>query len=223
MNIRKRAMSDKQKTERRQAILDAAETLFQSTLYNTISMNAVAEQANIVKGTLYLYFKTKEGLFLALYVQTIERWFEELEHELQTMAARQDTCEIAEFVAAVGETILHYPTLTRLMVISHTILERNIDEATALAFKQMLYSRLSRLGPLSEVCLPFLETGQGAHLFIQLYALVIGFQSLSDPAPIVKQLIVKSELKMFQVDFADEFLATLTALLEGIRYQNRRR
>ena len=58
MAIKQRAISDAQKEERRQAILDAALLLYQETSYEAVNMAQVAQQAGVAKGTVYLYFKT---------------------------------------------------------------------------------------------------------------------------------------------------------------------
>ena len=63
---RRRAIGDKQKQRRRQAMIDVAWQLFQQSSYQAITMAEVAERAGIAKGTVYLYFKTKEELFLAV-------------------------------------------------------------------------------------------------------------------------------------------------------------
>jgi hypothetical protein len=146
-----------------------------------------------------------------------------MDDKLRGVATDQKPYSVTEFVALVGETLPNYPTLTRLMAISYSILERNIDEDTAFKFKQMLRARMVQTGQWTEMCLPFLRQGQGAHLLMQLYALTIGFQSLSEPAPIVKRMLMKPELNIFQVQFDVEFLAALTALLNGIETQNRRK
>jgi AcrR family transcriptional regulator len=51
---------------RRQAILDAALTVFAERGYEAARLDDVAARAGVAKGTLYLYFKDKEALFEAL-------------------------------------------------------------------------------------------------------------------------------------------------------------
>ncbi len=54
------------KRERREAILDAAERVFGSRGAQHVTMDEVAEAADVSKGTLYLYFRSKDDLFVAL-------------------------------------------------------------------------------------------------------------------------------------------------------------
>jgi AcrR family transcriptional regulator len=49
--------------ERRQAILDAALTVFAECGFEAARLDDVAARAGVAKGTLYLYFKDKETLF----------------------------------------------------------------------------------------------------------------------------------------------------------------
>jgi AcrR family transcriptional regulator len=51
---------------RREAILDAALTVFAERGYEAARLDDMAARAGVAKGTLYLYFKDKEALFEAL-------------------------------------------------------------------------------------------------------------------------------------------------------------
>lgn len=60
-------MNRQQKSEaRRKAILDVALTEFSVKGYAEARMDAIARSAGVAKGTLYLYFQDKEGLFNGL-------------------------------------------------------------------------------------------------------------------------------------------------------------
>jgi AcrR family transcriptional regulator len=58
---------------KRDAILAASITLFGRYGYRRTSMEEIAREAGIAKGTVYLYFPTKEVLFRALSQQTLDR------------------------------------------------------------------------------------------------------------------------------------------------------
>jgi AcrR family transcriptional regulator len=66
-------MTDQSVSERkRHAILDAARTVFSRQGYAGASVEDVAAEAGIAKGTLYLYFKSKEELYLAALARDLE-------------------------------------------------------------------------------------------------------------------------------------------------------
>jgi hypothetical protein len=75
-------------------------------------------------------------------------------------------------------------------------------------------------GELFELALPFLRPGEGVHLLLQLQAIVIGLQHISDPAPVVREIISQPDLCAFEVDFGTEFRRMALALLNGIEMVN---
>lgn len=67
---------------RAERILDAAATLVQRWGYNKTTIDDIAKQAGVAKGTIYLHWKTREALFLALltreYLITVEEFRQRL-------------------------------------------------------------------------------------------------------------------------------------------------
>lgn len=57
---------EREKGERRNSILDAAEKVFFSRGVKDASMDEIAETAELSKGTLYLYFRSKEEIYLGI-------------------------------------------------------------------------------------------------------------------------------------------------------------
>jgi AcrR family transcriptional regulator len=57
---------EREKEQRRNDIVEAAEHVFFSKGYEDATMDDVSEEAELSKGTLYLYFNTKEELYFAV-------------------------------------------------------------------------------------------------------------------------------------------------------------
>ncbi|CAN5384247.1 TetR/AcrR family transcriptional regulator [soil metagenome] len=66
------------KTEIREKIVDAAIVTFSKHGYDRTKMDDIAETANLSKGTIYLYFKSKEELFYAISENNIKALKEQL-------------------------------------------------------------------------------------------------------------------------------------------------
>ncbi len=209
----RRAMRDEQKEERRQAILDMAWQLFQHTSYASLTMADVADALELAKSTVYLYFKTKEELFLVIAEQQLEAFFAGVDAGLSKL---RGSAAIPQVVELFCRALQQRTGLTRLLAILHTILEQNIALATATRFKYMLKAHFEHTGSLLEACLPFLQPGDGAHLLLQSHALVIGLWSLADPAPVIREVLQQPNLDMFEVQFAPEFSRAFQALLYGL-------
>lgn len=217
MTITKRAINEQQKKQRRQHILDTALAAYETSSYEAVSMAALAQQVGVAKGTLYLYFSSKEALFLQLLTQAFADWFDALDSGL---AAETTEEGITKVIALLGSTLAERPVFIRLMVIMHTVLEKNIDLTTAVQFKQFLRQRVLQTAPLLQKRLPFLTQSQAATLLLQIYALVIGLQQQANPAPVIKQAFAaKAELAELQIEFMPTLLATIQALLQGLAWQ----
>lgn len=63
----------KARDERRQKILDAAETVFSSHGYHEASLTEIAGRAGYAVGTLYLYFKDKADLYGSLLIDKMKQ------------------------------------------------------------------------------------------------------------------------------------------------------
>ncbi len=57
---------EREKERRRNEIIDAAEKLFFSRGYENVTMDDIAKEAELARGTLYLYFKNKENIYIAI-------------------------------------------------------------------------------------------------------------------------------------------------------------
>ncbi len=63
---------EREREQRRHEILKAAQRVFFRNGFDKTSMEMVAEECQLAKGTLYLYFKSKEELYISLVQDGIE-------------------------------------------------------------------------------------------------------------------------------------------------------
>jgi TetR/AcrR family transcriptional regulator len=74
-----RARREREKEERRQSILQAARDVFFEHGFHRATMDEVAEQAEVSKGTVYLYFESKETILAHLLLEGLDELLEKLE------------------------------------------------------------------------------------------------------------------------------------------------
>jgi AcrR family transcriptional regulator len=63
---------EREKEERRNSILDAAEKVFFSKGVREATMDDIAEEAEVSKGTIYLYFGSKEEVYLGIDLRALK-------------------------------------------------------------------------------------------------------------------------------------------------------
>ena len=213
MVVKRRARTDEQKSARRQDILDVAWGVYQTRRYDEISVSQIARAAGLAKGTIYLYFDTKEALFLAVLEEQLAGWYDAVDDGLAVLASSDDIAAVSSLFC---REMSSRPDLTRLFAIMQVILEHNVDYETALRFKRQLLYRIVSTGALLEAGLSFLAKGQGAHLLLQVSMFVIGLQQQANPAPVIKKAIEQeADMAVLGLDFAAECNAFMMILLHG--------
>jgi AcrR family transcriptional regulator len=218
-----RAMDEVEKNERRRQILDAASALFENASYDKISMLEVAQLTGVAKGTLYLYFNTKEELFLALLDEAFMKWFADLQTRLAALPASKPPLRIAAFASSLTKSLQQHTLLVRLLPILHTVLEHNVSYSAALDFKRHLRGHLLETGEKIEGCFTFLKTGQGAELLLNAYAGLIGLLSMTHPSEVAKRVLKLPEMALFVIDETSALRQMVSRLLTGIYLENERK
>ena len=74
-----RARREREKEKRRQSILQAAREVFFENGFHRATVDNVAERAEVSKGTVYLYFESKETILAHLLLEALDELIEELE------------------------------------------------------------------------------------------------------------------------------------------------
>lgn len=71
--MKKLKMTEQEKEERKQHIIDVSEKIFFKKSFHDTSMAEIAEKAGVAKGTLYLYFPSKKQLYYAVVFRGMHR------------------------------------------------------------------------------------------------------------------------------------------------------
>lgn len=93
---------EREKIQRREAIIDAAEKIFFKDGIEDASMDQIAQEAELSKGTLYLYFKSKDELYRAI----ILRGFIILKRLMKESSLTQETG--FQNVKAISEAYIRF-------------------------------------------------------------------------------------------------------------------
>lgn len=77
MGVRER--KEREKEQRRQDILVSARAAFEKHGLQHTTMDRIASEAELAKGTLYIYYKNRNELLMALIAEDLERLLEQIE------------------------------------------------------------------------------------------------------------------------------------------------
>lgn len=159
-------------------------------------MAEIAREARVAKGTVFLYFVSREALFLDLLDQALDDWLGALHREVA-----RDTRPLAPaaLAAVIADSLAARPLLDRLLAVGTGDLERNVPAERVADFTQRLRRRLFATGALVEQRLRLARNGDGVRALQFAYALILGLRQRAD-AP---------------TDFDTDLRASLTILFNG--------
>jgi AcrR family transcriptional regulator len=169
-----RAHADTEKEARRQDILDAADRLF-TERREMSNMADVAVAAGLAKGTMYLYFQSKEELYLALHLRHVEHFFSRLIGRLE----RAEPFGFEEMQALADEHILGTATYLPLGACCIGFPAGALRPEVVAHFQGRLAEWLTLGGVGLERHFFKLARGEGVRLLKHSYAIMIGLYSLT--------------------------------------------
>lgn len=118
---------EREKLQRRNSIIEAAEELFSDKGFDEITMQEISERAELSKATLYLYFKSKEELYLTVCTKGLAEFGEQMQESVEKEGGPENRVK-AMYMAYI-EHSLKDPMMFR--VLQDTFIERvrrNISE-----------------------------------------------------------------------------------------------
>lgn len=208
---RKRARTQDQKHFRRQQILDAAEQHFTEVGYEGFSMANLAKLAGVVKGTLYLYFKTREEVFLTLYNQSLVRWSHVFLDQLQDAMTDQDYAKTLYTTALADGSFI--PLLTRL----EHVIEHNVSVESLIQSKRNFIERVDCIAQATAPVLG-LNQSQSLELVKTMGVLLVG-ATRADQGPSLQGEDIPADVQGLIDSFTSEpiFIKNACRIISGIR------
>lgn len=208
---KRRAVTDAQKQFRREEILSGARTYFETVGYESFSMAQLAARLGIVKGTLYLYFPTKEAIILALFGRALEAWSEVMKARLAKPITDQ------QFLKAFHDTAMNDQVLVPLLIRLQHVIEHNVSIPLLIDSKRHFQSCLGAIAEHAVSALNLVES-QANELIWSLGVLLSG-AAQSDQGPSLSEEDLPEDVVTLMTRLSSErlFLTNGKYILEGIR------
>ncbi len=167
-----RALATEDKQARQAAILSAARDLFNEGDGGLPTASQVAAASGLAKGTVYLYFQTKEEIFANL---LLEGWIPVMgavESIFRATKGRRSD-KIQAFIEGLVDHLDGHPELLRLDSLGPGVLEKNMTPEALRAYKLEFTGHLLQAGGCIDKAL-HLEEGRGVQILMRTYALARG-------------------------------------------------
>ena len=211
MAAKHRAVALADKEERRQALLDAAEALYLEHPDRMANVAEVAEAAGLGKGTVYLYFPSKEEMLLALHERHVTTFFAELMKKLD----EPGPLDFDDIFPVTSAHLIRAPGYLALTSRCFGMMDREIPIEAAVAFKARIAAILAVAGAALERHFPALRAGAGISLLLHSYGLIVGLWQLLHPNERFGRAMDHPDLRSLKRDYEKEIEQALRGLWAG--------
>jgi AcrR family transcriptional regulator len=171
-----RARDDQAKHSRRHQLLAAAAARLDAAGYAATTMAEIAAAAGLAKGTTYLYFRSKEALFLGLLLEDLEEWSGRVVAELAGAGEGEPRDRPSRALAA---SLGRRPRLVRLLALCHPVLLGGAGADAVDAFRGRRRALLESAAAGLDAA-PDGLGGEGLGTLSDLFALAVGLAELGD-------------------------------------------
>ena len=190
-------------------LLDAALTQWQRHPERVPSVAEVAEKAGIAKGTVYLYFRSKEDLLMAVHERHVQAFFAALIER----AGQRKKMGYDDMMQLTRDHIVRVPAFLPLATLVAGLRNKGVTPEMAEAFDRRVAELLTTAGGLLCKHFNLPDTPSGVQLLMRSYALILGlWQLVGSDQPICTSPGISA---MLLPDYLSELDAALRAYWQG--------
>ena len=200
--IMPKIVSEEEKQQREQFIIEKAIEMFETLNFSEITMNALAKKCHLAKGTLFVYFQTKETLFAKLLYKEYSEWgIHELEDLRQHSTFTKDSYK--KFIMNQTRYLLkERMRMIRLVSMKRSIINENIAPEMLAEEIEGLNKIVRMLSKITERKTDFLTEDRIYNLYMARHVIIIGAYELATSAYNIEKLagIGKTDLAVIETE-----------------------
>ncbi len=212
MPVQKRAIKEKDKLKRKEKILKTAWDLYKNGDGQFPTVSVIAETAGLSKGSVYLYFKTKDDIILHLFIHQLRQWHLAVEQELEGCP---DTISVEQYARVTTRYVVENPLLLRMGGMATGALGEQSGKGAVLDVKIQLAQILDQRSQLTSRLFPGLTMGQWRKVHLRIYALIFGLWQMFYSPPQVRRLLKEAKIEIFAVEFSQNVVESVAIFLKG--------
>ena len=172
----KRATTGGEREARRRHILSATAHLLESWSLEDVNVDRIAELAGVAKGTVYLYFRTREELILEVFDRHHDSWLDAFETALDESTDDLTPHGVGRVVVS---TLVERPLLLRLYGRVGGLLGGSISPQAAERYRIQKAGRIARVARALNRRLPQVTAFQGERWMLRVEAFIAGIAALT--------------------------------------------
>lgn len=211
-----RALTIQEVKQKESYILNKAFKLFENHTFKSFRMDDLAKSANMSKGILFKYFRSKEMLFIKMLEVEYEKLFNSLDKVL-IHHNEMTKDEYKELLLIQFEQMLDVNTpIMRLLALKNSVLETNQDYDFAMKNKSKINDLLFELSQNVLLKVNGLSFTQVQEILDIQTIILSGFLNVTIKEGVVKNVVEEGQLNMFMVDYKEVSMTLFQSYLKGL-------
>ena len=207
------ALSQEERFSRRAALLDAALRLYrEQETFPTVSN--IAKAAGIAKGAVYLWFRSKEEIFVAILEDAFLELIARLLSIIESLDPRPEFAPDS-FATQYAKLLAEVPDVVRLSSVLNSMFRENLPIESFSRLDRNVGASLFKAGVLLEQRFGCLMRGKGADLLLHTWTLTIGLWIMMDIPDEMKKVLDDPTLATFRNGFHTEVQTAVAQLWRG--------
>jgi AcrR family transcriptional regulator len=207
------ALSEEERSSRRAALLNVALRLYREQgMLPTVSN--IAKAAGIAKGAVYLWFRSKEEIFVALleaaFLELIAGWLRIIEFLDPRPESTPDT-----FATQYVKLLAEVPDVVPLSSVLNSVFRESLPIESFSRLDRNVGASLSKAGALLELRFGWLTQSKGADLLLHTWSLTVGLWTMMDIPDEMKKVLDDPTLATFRRGFHTELQTAVAQLWRG--------
>ncbi len=211
MATKQRAIASEEKRERFLAIVTAAQKLMSADLSKIPSVDELAKEAGLAKGTVYLYFPSKEELLLAVHAENSREFFA----DMITIMSRELTVTVEDMRPIVRKHMVDNQAFLALASRCMALMDKDIPVDTIVEHKTAIGNALHLVAEQMIRHFPPLNHDEALRLLQHTYALILGLWQMFHPVQRLASAMQTPDLVCFSREFEIELTEAIHSLWHG--------
>lgn len=207
-----RARNAEQREIRINEILNAATELYNTTIFQNITMVSIAEKLNFSRANLYKYFSTKEEIYLYVMLREFHLWVE----DLQDTCSKEPFLSQKEFFRLWAEILFKHERFLKLYSINNTVLAKNSSVEILVTYRKKVYDFSIKLKKILKNYIPCLSEQQLDYFMQYQFDYIVGLYPKTLLSVNQKKAIEVSNIQALNKNFVDSFSRFMEITILGI-------
>ena len=155
---------------RKEEIIKACAALYETKGFKEITIKEIGAATTLSRTGIYLYFETKEEIFLALLAKEYDAW----SAEMRSVMRKEKELNREQVADVLSRTLTDHPRLLRLLSMNHFEMEANSRPERLTEFKRSYGASLATVDDLVKTYIPDMDEAARQRFLYAFFPFIYG-------------------------------------------------